>query len=183
MTYISQSSDLSSFIFCSEKHFSFIGKAWFRQLMLSWQLLLVITLNSFLLSVKHYINQSTCHLSCNIKLTIVVHQRMNLVCPKRFILCKFWRMYSWASSWDHGTFCPPLTHSSNTLAQPSSATRCLNFGPTYHLLPYFMFVKSEGSGETARMNRLTWALAVAYLISAIISWAGSFAFRAEFSWD
>ena len=30
-----RSSDLSFFNFCSEKHFSFIGKAWFRQTMLS----------------------------------------------------------------------------------------------------------------------------------------------------
>ena len=28
--------DTSCFIFCSEKHFSFIGKVWFRQAMLSW---------------------------------------------------------------------------------------------------------------------------------------------------
>ena len=35
MTYISWSSDFSSFIFCCEKHFSFIGKAQFRQARLS----------------------------------------------------------------------------------------------------------------------------------------------------
>ena len=35
MTYISRSSDFSSFIFCSEKHFSFIGKAQFRRAALS----------------------------------------------------------------------------------------------------------------------------------------------------
>ena len=35
MTYISQSSDFSSFIFCAAKHFTFIGKAQFRQATLS----------------------------------------------------------------------------------------------------------------------------------------------------
>ena len=35
MTYISWSSDFSSSSFCSEKHFSFIGKARFRRAMLS----------------------------------------------------------------------------------------------------------------------------------------------------
>ena len=35
MTYISRFSDFLSFIFCSEKHFSFIGKAQFRRAMLS----------------------------------------------------------------------------------------------------------------------------------------------------
>ena len=35
VTYISRSSDFSSFIFCSEKHFSFIGKAQFRRASLS----------------------------------------------------------------------------------------------------------------------------------------------------
>ena len=41
MTYISWSSDFSSFIFCSEKHFSFIGKAQFRGATLSSSKLLV----------------------------------------------------------------------------------------------------------------------------------------------
>ena len=35
MTYISRSSDFSSLIFCFGKHFSFIGKAQFRQATLS----------------------------------------------------------------------------------------------------------------------------------------------------
>ena len=35
MTYISRSGDFSSFIFCSEKHFSFIGKAQLRRATLS----------------------------------------------------------------------------------------------------------------------------------------------------
>ena len=43
--------------------------------------------------------------------------------------------------------------------QPSSGARCLIFGQTLHLLPYFMWANSEGSGETARMRRLTRAFA------------------------
>ena len=39
--------------------------------------------------------------------------------------------------------------------------------------PYFICANSEGSGETAWMCRLAWAFAVAYVISTIISWAGS----------
>ena len=35
--------------------------------------------------------------------------------------------------------------------------RCLIFGRTLRLLPYFMCANSEGSGETARMRRLAWA--------------------------
>ena len=44
-------------------------------------------------------------------------------------------------------------------AQPSSAARCLIFGQTLRLLPYFMCVNSEGLEETARMRRLAWAFA------------------------
>ena len=33
------------------------------------------------------------------------------------------------------------------------------FGWTLRLLPYFMCANSKGSGETARMCRLAWALA------------------------
>ena len=39
-------------------------------------------------------------------------------------------------------------------AQPYSGACCLNFGQTLRLLPYFMYVNSEGSGETVRMRRL-----------------------------
>ena len=66
---------------------------------------------------------------------------------------------NWAISWDYGTFRPPQTHSSNAHAQPSSGARCLIFGRTLHLLPYFMCANSAGSGETVRMRRLAWALA------------------------
>ena len=41
----------------------------------------------------------------------------------------------------------------------ASGARCLIFGRTLRLLPYFMCVNSEGSGETARMRRLAWAFA------------------------
>ena len=68
-------------------------------------------------------------------------------------------IFIWAISWDYGTFRPPQTHSSNAHAQPSSGARCLIFGRTLHLLPYFMCANSEDSGETARMRRLAWAFA------------------------
>ena len=35
--------------------------------------------------------------------------------------------------------------------------RCLNFGPSMHLRPFFVCSSSEGSGEIARMRRLAWA--------------------------
>ena len=44
-------------------------------------------------------------------------------------------------------------------AQPSSGAWCLIFGWPFRLLSYFMCANSEGSGETARMRRLTWAFA------------------------
>ena len=56
-------------------------------------------------------------------------------------------------------FRPSSTHSSNAHAQLSSGARCLIFGRTLCLLPYFMWANSEGSGETARMRRLAWAFA------------------------
>ena len=37
--------------------------------------------------------------------------------------------------------------------------RCLIFGRTLRLLPYFMCAKSEGSDETAWMHRVAWAFA------------------------
>ena len=48
------------------------------------------------------------------------------------------------------------------------------FGRTLHLLPYFMCANSEGYGDTAQMRRVAWAFAGAYVVSTIISWAGSF---------
>ena len=40
----------------------------------------------------------------------------------------------------------------NAHAQPSSGARCLIFDRAFHLRPYFMYVNSEGSGETARWS-------------------------------
>ena len=39
-------------------------------------------------------------------------------------------------------------------SQSTSGARCLIFGRTLRLLPYFMCANSEGSGETAQMRRL-----------------------------
>ena len=50
--------------------------------------------------------------------------------------------------------------------------RCLVFGRTLRLLPYFMCAKSEGSGDSTRLI-LSEPSLVAYVISTIISWAGS----------
>ena len=44
-------------------------------------------------------------------------------------------------------------------AQPSSKGRCLIFGQTFRLFPFFMCANSEGYGETMRMCRLSWASA------------------------
>ena len=41
----------------------------------------------------------------------------------------------------------------------TSEARCLIFGQTLRLLPYFMCENSKGSGKTVRMRRLTWAFA------------------------
>ena len=43
--------------------------------------------------------------------------------------------------------------------QPSSRARCLIFGQTIHLLPFYMCVNSEWSDKTAQMRRLAWAVA------------------------
>ena len=44
-------------------------------------------------------------------------------------------------------------NSSNAHAHPCSGARCLIFGLTLHLLPYFMCAKSQGSGEPQRLWR------------------------------
>ena len=75
-----------------------------------------------------------------------------------------WKENKWATSWDYGTFHPPYTHFSNAHAQPSSGAWCLIFGPTLRLLPYFMCANTEGLPKPSL---------VAYVISTIISWAGS----------
>ena len=43
---------------------------------------------------------------------------------------------------------------SNMHAQPSNGARCLIFGQTCRLFPYFMCANSEGSAETALARRL-----------------------------
>ena len=67
-----------------------------------------------------------------------------------------WSQYikcnSWAMSWDYATFIPLYTCFPNAHAQPSSGARCLIFGWTLRLLPYFMYANSEGSGETAQAH-------------------------------
>ena len=78
-----------------------------------------------------------------------------------------------ASSWDYGTFRPPKTHSSKAHAQPSCGARCLMFGRTLRLLPYFMCANSEGSGRLSGCAGSPEPSLVAYVISTIISWAGS----------
>ena len=49
----------------------------------------------------------------------------------------------------------PQTHSSNGHAKPSSGARCLIFGRTLHLLPYFMCANSKGSGAHEIMQLIT----------------------------
>ena len=45
----------------------------------------------------------------------------------------------------------PLT---NTHVDVSRGVRCLIFGPSLYLHPYFVYVSSEGSDESAYMRRL-----------------------------
>ena len=53
----------------------------------------------------------------------------------------------------------PCLHSSKVQAQIYNEARCLIYGRTLLLLLYFISASSEGSSETARMNRLVWAYA------------------------
>ena len=43
--------------------------------------------------------------------------------------------------------------------QPSNGARCLIFGRSLHLHPYFLCANSEGSGETVQMRRIARAFA------------------------
>ena len=45
---------------------------------------------------------------------------------------------------------PPL----NNYADVSSGARSLSYALNLHLYPYFMYVSSEGSGESAHLHRL-----------------------------
>ena len=71
--------------------------------------------------------------------------------------------------WDYSTFRP---HSSNAHAQPSSGARCLMFGQT---LVYFHFSCLRTAKALVRLHGCTGSpdSLVAYVISTIISWAGS----------
>ena len=87
---------------------------------------------------------------------VVAHLYPDTICSSQF----FWvHINNWASAWDYGTFRPLQIHSSNPHVQPSSGARCLIFGQTLRLLPYFVCVNSEGSGKTVQMRRLAWAFA------------------------
>ena len=55
-------------------------------------------------------------------------------------------------------------------AQQSRGARCLIFGWTLHLLPYYMCANNEGSGICAGSPE-PWL--VPHMLSTIISWAGS----------
>ena len=82
------------------------------------------------------------------------------ICRQGLLICMcYWAELKWDISWDYGTFHPLYTHSSNMHAQPSSGDKCLIFGWTLCLLPYFMWANSEGSDETTQMRRLAWAFA------------------------
>ena len=61
-----------------------------------------------------------------------------------------------------------------THAQPSSGARCLIFGQTLRILPFFMCANSKGSGSAE-------PLLVAYVISTKISWAGSILWLVDLS--
>ena len=62
--------------------------------------------------------------------------------------------------------------------------RCLNFGLTLPLLPYFMCANSKGSGKTARMRRLTWAFAgqLCGMYHNLMSWLISRAISTKIMW-
>ena len=62
----------------------------------------------------------------------------------------------------------------NAHAQPSSWARCLIFDQALRLLPYFMCVNSKGLARLRRCADSLEPSLVASVISAIISWAGSF---------
>ena len=67
---------------------------------------------------------------------------------------------NWAMSWDYCIFVlRKLILQTRMRSHPVGLyARC--FGQTFRLLIYFMCANSEGSGETARMRRLTWTFSV-----------------------
>ena len=89
---------------------------------------------------------------------------------------QMWRLQHiiWAMSWDDGTYRPPSMQSSNAHAQPSSGPRCLIF-----VRPFVYFHTSCGRTVKALVRLPGCAGSpepslVVYVISTIISWAGSF---------
>ena len=108
----------------------------------------------------------SCHGSLNLFMDMIL---LSLQLGWVHFQCKIILYLNWASSWDYGTFHPPLFHSSNIHAQPSSRAKCLIFGQTLCLLPYIMCANSEGCSRACSPEPSL----VAYVISTIISWAGS----------
>ena len=81
------------------------------------------------------------------------------------------RLYWWNIQGHYGIFVCSLFHdmiqlmrlwhfssSVNSFFKRASGAKCLIFGQTLRLLPYFMCANSKGSGETAWMCRLAWGL-------------------------
>ena len=97
------------------------------------------------------------------------------------MLCRpsFFRAETWNTHiiffWPYGTFHPPWPHSSNAYAQPSSGARCLIFGRTLDLLPFFLCVRTAKAltRQRGRAGSPEPSL-VAYVINAIIPWAAQF---------
>ena len=79
----------------------------------------------------------------------------------------------WAISWDYGIFRPPFTNSSNTHVQPSSGARF------WFLVGPFLYFHTSCARTAKALARLCGCAGspepslVAYVISTIISWAGS----------
>ena len=61
-----------------------------------------------------------------------------------------------------------------TPVQPSSGDRCLIFGQTLHLLPYFCMRAAKALARLRRCAGSPKSLQVVFVISTIISWAGSY---------
>ena len=81
----------------------------------------------------------------------------------------------WAMSWDYGTGSTILFFLRKLIIQTrmcSHPAGCLIFGQTLRPLPYFMCANSKGSGETARICRLTRAFAghLCYKYHNFMSW-------------
>ena len=62
----------------------------------------------------------------------------------------------------------------NAHAGVSSWTRCLNFGLSLYLSPYFVYVINEGSGKSAQMRRLACTLLLTDAITTKISYTGPY---------